>query len=133
MPSNVFFKCLTIKKKSKLCRVFDPSCHPQISLCARIQKKTESQTGHPQKWQSPGLATPKLTRVGDSAIFWGWQVLDSAIFWGGQFRTLFFSGFWHIHPVCSAVQRLDSGCPIVQSLHSACPVVGVPCPKKHPN
>ena len=23
-------------------RVSDPSCHPKISLCARIQKKTES-------------------------------------------------------------------------------------------
>ena len=25
-----------------LYRVADPSCHPQFSLCARIQKKTES-------------------------------------------------------------------------------------------
>jgi hypothetical protein len=42
-----------------LYRVADPSCHPQISLCARIQKKTESWTGHPLKWLCPGLATPK--------------------------------------------------------------------------
>ena len=95
------FKSLACKTCSY--RVTDPSCHPQISLCARIQKKTESWSGHPlkwlspglatpKKWQSPELATPKLTRVGDSAIFLGWQVLDLVISEGGQFRTLFF--FW---------------------------------------
>ena len=31
-----------------------------------------------------------------TAIFWGLQVLDIVISEGGQFRTLFFSGFWHI-------------------------------------
>ena len=31
-------------------RVFHPSCHPLISLCASIPKKTESWTRHPQKW-----------------------------------------------------------------------------------
>ena len=35
-------------------------------------------------------------QVLDSAIFWGWQVLDLVISEGGQFRTLFYSGFWHI-------------------------------------
>ena len=53
--------------------MFDPSCHPQNL------PPTE-------------LASPKLTRVGDSAIFWGWQVLDLVISEGGKFRTLFF--FW---------------------------------------
>ena len=46
----------------------------------------------PKKWRSPGLATPKLTRVGDSGIFWGWQVLDSAIFWGWPVQDSVF--FW---------------------------------------
>ena len=80
-------------------RVFDPSCHPQISLCARIQKKTESWTGQPLKWPSPGLATPKkwqspelatskLTRIGtlqffggpELSHFRGWPVQDSCFF-----------------------------------------------------
>ena len=67
----------------------------------------ESWTGHPQTWWSRELATPKNNKspelyfvrgyeVLDSAIFWGWQVLESTIFWAGQFRTLLFSGFWHI-------------------------------------
>ena len=56
---------------------------------------TKSRTCHTQK-MSTELATPKLTRVGDSAIFWGWQVLDLVISEVGLFRTLFYSGFWHI-------------------------------------
>ena len=77
-------------------RVDRYSCHPLISLCARMEKTTESWTGHPLKWQSPELATPKLTKVLDSANFWGWQILDSVISEVGQFRTLLFSPFWHI-------------------------------------
>ena len=42
------------------------------------------------KWQSPELANPKLTKVLDSANFWGWQVLDSVISEGGRFRTRLF-------------------------------------------
>ena len=54
------------------------------------QKMIESRTCHPQKWQSPELATPKHTKVLDSVIFGGWQVLGSGIFGGGQSRTLLF-------------------------------------------
>ena len=107
MPNSMYFFVLSIGREMPesmhFYRVADPSCHPQISLCARIQNKTESWTDHPlkwlspelatpKKWQSPGLATPKLTRFVDSAIFWGWQVLDFVISEGGQFWTLFF--FW---------------------------------------
>ena len=77
---------------------------PIIPMCQNPEKvlnwpppeMTKSRTCHPKKLQSPELATLKLTRVGDSAIFWGWQVMDIVISEGGQFRTLFFSGFWHI-------------------------------------
>ena len=77
---------------------------PIIPMCKNPEKvlnwppseMTKSRTCHPKKWQSPELATLKLTRVGDSAIFWGWQVMDIVISEGGQFRTLFFSGLWHI-------------------------------------
>ena len=50
-------------------RVSDPSCHPQISLCARIQKKTESQTGQPKK--SPGLATHKKMAESPTLVSFG--------------------------------------------------------------
>ena len=84
----------------------DPSCHPNFPYVLESRKNrvlnwppsemTKSRTCHLKKWQSPELATLKLTRVGDSAIFWGWQVMDIVISEGGQFRALFFSGFWHI-------------------------------------
>ena len=85
-----------------LYRVTHPSCHPKISLCAGIQKTskmlnwqpsemTKPTTCHPpKKLQSPELAPAKLARVGDSAIFWWWQVLEYVISEGSQFRTLLF-------------------------------------------
>ena len=41
----------------------------------------------------PPLNSPEL---GTLPFFGGWLVLDLVISEGGQFRTLFFSGFWHI-------------------------------------
>ena len=71
--------------------------HPKIS---QNPEKIESWTGHhlkilspilatPKKWQSPELATPKLTRVGDSAIFgggqsWTYVISDCGQFGGGK-------------------------------------------------
>ena len=86
-----------------LYRVADPSCHPQFSPFARIQKKTESWTGHPLKWLSPWLATPQKMAESQTLLslgvassglcnFLGWQVISES----GQIRTRFFSGFWHI-------------------------------------
>ena len=105
---------------------------PNFPMCQNPEKKSPK-LASPKKWQSPGLATPKLTRVGDSDIFWGWQVLDSAIFWGGQFRTLFFSGFWHIGKLgggkkdqtpcmfsCPTIGQWVSNCPIITQCMSSC-------------
>ena len=80
---------------------------PLIFPMCQNPEKIESWTGHPlkrliptlatpKKWQSPELATLKLTRVGDSAIFGGGKSWTYVISERGQFRTLFFSGFWHI-------------------------------------
>ena len=69
-------------------RVDRDSCHPHISLCARMRKKQQSpEPATLIKWQSPQLATPKLVKVLYSVNFWEWQVLDSVISEGGQFRT----------------------------------------------
>ena len=111
LPSRLFFSRIhvgrtrqALYKMTPLYRVVDHSCHPQISLCARFQKKTESWTGHPLKWLSPGLstrkiwqspelATPKLTIVGD--IFWGGKS-STLSFQRAASSELSFSGFWHI-------------------------------------
>ena len=79
----------------------------KISLCNRIQKKQSHELATlwndpspglatQKKWQSPKLATPKLTRIGDCHFlgvarpelshFRGWPVQDSR----------YFSGFWNI-------------------------------------
>ena len=75
---------------------------PNFPMCQNPAKITESWTGHHQKWQSPELATPKMTEsrtlvclgVVSSGLchflgmasswlyhFWGWPVQDSVIFW----------------------------------------------------
>ena len=86
--SNIYQVIRSQTSLKRTYRVADPSCHPQISLCARIQKKTESRTGHPLKWQSPGLATPQKWQ--SPRIWWvkGLQVLDSAISWGWHNRCI---------------------------------------------
>ena len=53
-------------------RVDSYSCHPLISLYARMKKNNIG--------QSPELATPKFTKVLDSVNFVGWQGLDSCHF-----------------------------------------------------
>ena len=84
-------------------RVADPSCHPQISLCAIIQKKnrvlnwppsemTKSRTCHPKKMaESPALVTLGVASSGlchflgmashGLCHFRGWPVQDSVFFW----------------------------------------------------
>ena len=77
---------------------------PNLPMCHNSEKKTESWTGHPLKWLSPELATPELTRVEGSAIFWGDKSWTLPFFGGGKSWTLsfqrvsspglcFFSGF----------------------------------------
>ena len=73
-------------------RVADPSCHPQISLCARIQKKTrvlnwppsemtKSRICHPKQMaESPTLVTLGVASSG-LCHFRGWPVQDSVFFW----------------------------------------------------
>ena len=68
-----------------LYRMFHPSCHPLISLCARIHpKKTESGTGNLLKWQSPELATPNKWQSPEMVTPQHITVLDSVIFGGGK-------------------------------------------------
>ena len=73
--------------------------------CARIQKKTESLTGHPwkwlslgltttKKWQSPELATPKLARVGDSVSWACRHILGVAYL--GHILGISWPYLWHI-------------------------------------
>ena len=84
MPPPIFPMCQNLEKNRVL--IWPPS------------EMTKSRTCHPKIGQSPELTTPKLTRVGDSAIVLGRQVMDLVISEAGQFRTLFFSssGFWDI-------------------------------------
>ena len=85
-------------------RVSRYSCHPLISLCARMEKNnrvpnwppcemSESRTCYPQKWQSPQLAIPKLTRILDYAIFGGGKFGSLVILQGGQLTNPLF--FFH--------------------------------------
>ena len=64
---------------SWLLSVRDKASHPLTSLYARMEKKQQNpematlwndivQNLPPQKWQSPKLVTPKLTKIFDSAI-----------------------------------------------------------------
>ena len=71
-----------------------PLCPKKKIPCARIinwppSEKTKSR-------QSPEFVPSKLTRVGDSASFWWWQVLDSYFLGVASLGLCFFSGFWHI-------------------------------------
>ena len=76
--------------------MFDPSCHPQISQCARIQKKQRRELATPKNGRdqnlpplnSPELGTLPFLGVASPELshFRGWPVQDSC----------FFSGFWHI-------------------------------------
>ena len=63
----------------------DSSCHPQICLCARIQKKN----------RVPNWPPPKNSRVPNSGEFRGAKSWTLPFLGGGQFGTRFFSGFWH--------------------------------------
>ena len=66
-------------------RVFHPSCHPLISLCARIKKNPELATTKNSrvqnmpylkiKWQSPELGNPKHTK------FWTLPFIGGGKFW----------------------------------------------------
>ena len=57
---------------------------PKFPMCQNPEKnRVLARTA--KKWQSPELATLKLTRVVE------WQVLDIVISEGGQLRDLFFS------------------------------------------
>ena len=69
-----------ISSKSILQGIWSFLPPPNFLICQNPEKNRVPNWVPPKK--SPGHATPKLTRVGDSAIFWGWQVLDSVIFLG---------------------------------------------------
>ena len=81
-----------------LYRVIHPFCTPQ--MCQNPEKNrvlnrpppelTKSKTCHPQKWQSPELATPKLTSVWDFAIFWGVASPGISHFRGWPVQHFFF-------------------------------------------
>ena len=89
---------LKIGKMVRMYRVADPSCHPQISLCARIQKKTESWTGHPLKWQKSWTFHPQ--KMAESPTLVGVASSGLCHFLGvarvASSGLSFFSGFWHI-------------------------------------
>ena len=75
----------------RMYRVADPSCHPQISLCTRIQEKnrvlnwppskmTTSRTCHPKKMaESTTVVNSEVANCGLSH-FKGWPVQDSVFF-----------------------------------------------------
>ena len=89
-------------------RVFDPSCHPQISLILLATPKfpyvpetrkkvlnwlpseiTKLRTYHPPKMAESPIPVSLGWQVLDFAFFWGWQVLALVISEDGQFMT-----FW---------------------------------------